>query len=155
MLSSMYASRFFWRQNLAAIDLDVRVLAVQLAANQGQPEGHSSSLFSLSFPPLSPLFFSTTSGDRREHVGRSWCAWRCRDGQELTDRVAIFAGTSWGGELDDEICIVMFFRTTLRLDDWRVGGPQPVSWDVECDSVLCVLLVVVLSRLPWSPFSTV
>ncbi|MQM07619.1 hypothetical protein Taro_040462 [Colocasia esculenta] len=46
-------------------------------------------------------------------------------------------------------------RATLRLDDWRVGGPQPVIRDVECDSVLCVLLVVVLSRLPWSPFSTV
>ncbi|MQL80858.1 hypothetical protein Taro_013318 [Colocasia esculenta] len=29
-----------------------------------------------------------------------------------------------------------------------------VSQDVECDSVLCVLLVVVLSRSPWSPFST-
>ncbi|MQL82085.1 hypothetical protein Taro_014558 [Colocasia esculenta] len=26
--------------------------------------------------------------------------------------------------------------------------------DAECDSVLCVLLVVVLSRSPWSPFST-
>ncbi|MQL76321.1 hypothetical protein Taro_008719, partial [Colocasia esculenta] len=82
MLSSMYASGIFWRQNLAAIDLDVR------------------------------------------------------------------------GELDDEICAVRFFRATLRLDDWRVGGLQPVSRDIECDSVLCVLLVVVLSRLPWSPFST-
>ncbi|MQM02012.1 hypothetical protein Taro_034772, partial [Colocasia esculenta] len=30
----MYASGFFWRQNLAAIDLDVRLLAVQLAAKQ-------------------------------------------------------------------------------------------------------------------------
>ncbi|MQM08554.1 hypothetical protein Taro_041415 [Colocasia esculenta] len=45
-------------------------------------------------------------------------------------------------------------RATLHLDDWRVGGPQPVSRDVECDSVLCVLLVVVLCRSPWSPFST-
>ncbi|MQL77288.1 hypothetical protein Taro_009689 [Colocasia esculenta] len=60
------------------------------------------------------------------------------------------------GELDDEICDIRFFRcrATLRLDDWRVGGPQPASRDVECHSVLCVLLVVVLSRSPWSPFST-
>ncbi|MQL98233.1 hypothetical protein Taro_030941 [Colocasia esculenta] len=58
------------------------------------------------------------------------------------------------GELDGEICTVRFFRATLRLDDWRVWGPQPVSRDVECDSVLCVLLVVVSSRSPWSPFST-
>ncbi|MQL83165.1 hypothetical protein Taro_015649, partial [Colocasia esculenta] len=58
------------------------------------------------------------------------------------------------GELDDEIYAVRFFRATLRLDDWRVGGPQPMSRDVECDSVLCVLLMVVLSRLSWSPFST-
>ncbi|MQL90040.1 hypothetical protein Taro_022617, partial [Colocasia esculenta] len=34
------------------------------------------------------------------------------------------------------------------------GYPPLVSQDVECDSVLCVLLVVVLSRSPWSPFST-
>ncbi|MQL91177.1 hypothetical protein Taro_023782, partial [Colocasia esculenta] len=34
------------------------------------------------------------------------------------------------------------------------GYPLLVSQDVECDSVLCVLLVVVLSRSPWSPFST-
>ncbi|MQL86644.1 hypothetical protein Taro_019174, partial [Colocasia esculenta] len=58
------------------------------------------------------------------------------------------------GELDGEICAVRFFRATLRLDDWRMGDPQLVSRDAECDSVLCVLLVVVLSRLPWSPFST-
>ncbi|MQM15950.1 hypothetical protein Taro_048903 [Colocasia esculenta] len=29
-----------------------------------------------------------------------------------------------------------------------------VSQDAECDSVLCVLVVVVLSRSPWIPFST-
>ena len=34
------------------------------------------------------------------------------------------------------------------------GCPPLVSQDAECDSVLCVLLVVVLSRSPWSPFST-
>ncbi|MQL70761.1 hypothetical protein Taro_003077, partial [Colocasia esculenta] len=34
------------------------------------------------------------------------------------------------------------------------GYPPLVSQDAECDSVLCVLLVVVLSRSPWSPFST-
>ncbi|MQM13350.1 hypothetical protein Taro_046275, partial [Colocasia esculenta] len=34
------------------------------------------------------------------------------------------------------------------------GGPPSVSQDVESVSVLCVLLVVVLSRSPWSPFST-
>ncbi|MQL98323.1 hypothetical protein Taro_031027 [Colocasia esculenta] len=34
------------------------------------------------------------------------------------------------------------------------GYPPLVSQDVECDSILCVLLVVVLSRSPWSPFST-
>ncbi|MQM03071.1 hypothetical protein Taro_035842 [Colocasia esculenta] len=34
------------------------------------------------------------------------------------------------------------------------GYPPLVIQDVECDSVLCVLLVVVLSRSPWSPFST-
>ncbi|MQL89074.1 hypothetical protein Taro_021643, partial [Colocasia esculenta] len=34
------------------------------------------------------------------------------------------------------------------------GCPPLVSRDIECDSVLCVLLVVVLSRSPWSPFST-
>ncbi|MQL81432.1 hypothetical protein Taro_013893 [Colocasia esculenta] len=34
------------------------------------------------------------------------------------------------------------------------GGSPPVSRDVESVSVLCVLLVVVSSRSPWSPFST-
>ncbi|MQL90994.1 hypothetical protein Taro_023596, partial [Colocasia esculenta] len=34
------------------------------------------------------------------------------------------------------------------------GCPPLVSQDAECDFVLCVLLVVVLSRSPWSPFST-
>ncbi|MQL89366.1 hypothetical protein Taro_021946, partial [Colocasia esculenta] len=34
------------------------------------------------------------------------------------------------------------------------GCPPLVSQDIECDSVLCVLLLVVLSRSPWSPFST-
>ncbi|MQL97362.1 hypothetical protein Taro_030056 [Colocasia esculenta] len=34
------------------------------------------------------------------------------------------------------------------------GCPPLVSRDIECDSVLCVLLLVVLSRSPWSPFST-
>ncbi|MQM03237.1 hypothetical protein Taro_036016 [Colocasia esculenta] len=34
------------------------------------------------------------------------------------------------------------------------GYPLLVSQDAECDSVLCVLLVVALSRSPWSPFST-
>ncbi|MQL75053.1 hypothetical protein Taro_007425, partial [Colocasia esculenta] len=34
------------------------------------------------------------------------------------------------------------------------GYAPLVSQDAECDSVLCVLLVVVLSRSPWSPFST-
>ncbi|MQM13617.1 hypothetical protein Taro_046545 [Colocasia esculenta] len=47
-------------------------------------------------------------------------------------------GVSTWGELDGEICTVRFFRATLRLDDWRLGGPQPVSRDVKCDSVLAV-----------------
>ncbi|MQM06224.1 hypothetical protein Taro_039045, partial [Colocasia esculenta] len=34
------------------------------------------------------------------------------------------------------------------------GCPPQVSRDIECDSVLCVLLLVCLSRSPWSPFST-
>ncbi|MQL72249.1 hypothetical protein Taro_004575 [Colocasia esculenta] len=73
----------------------------------------------------------------------------------IPPRGDVVISTLFRGELDGEIYAVRFFRATLRLDDWRVGGPQPVSRDVECDSVLCVLLVVVLSRLPWSPFSIV
>ncbi|MQL77515.1 hypothetical protein Taro_009932, partial [Colocasia esculenta] len=87
---------------------------------------------------------------------------RCRFGRLWNKAVRLVSvvqqrysgGVLTWGELDGEICVVRFFRATLRLDDWRVGGPQPVSRDVECDFVLCVLLVVVLSRLPWSPFCT-
>ncbi|MQM20230.1 hypothetical protein Taro_053247 [Colocasia esculenta] len=51
-------------------------------------------------------------------------------------------------------CLSPGHRATLCLDDRHVGGPPSVSQDVESVSVLCVLLVVVSSRSPWSPFST-
>ncbi|MQM05337.1 hypothetical protein Taro_038150, partial [Colocasia esculenta] len=63
-------------------------------------------------------------------------------------------GGSDGGSRRKLLGVRRESRATLRLDDWHVGGPQLVSRDVECDSVLCVLLVVVSSRSPWSPFST-
>ncbi|MQL71548.1 hypothetical protein Taro_003854 [Colocasia esculenta] len=46
--------------------------------------------------------------------------------------------------------LVVYFTLDVKLC-YRL---RSVSEDAECDSVLCVLLVVVLSRSPWSPFST-
>ncbi|MQM22753.1 hypothetical protein Taro_055810 [Colocasia esculenta] len=43
----------------------------------------------------------------------------------------------------------------LPFTSWLAGIDVAVYLqDAQCDSVLCVLLVVVLSRSPWSPFST-
>ncbi|MQL73278.1 hypothetical protein Taro_005635 [Colocasia esculenta] len=43
-------------------------------------------------------------------------------------------------------------KGSTRIEVWQ--DFFHASEDAECDSVLCVLLVVVLSRSPWSPFST-
>ncbi|MQL97757.1 hypothetical protein Taro_030455, partial [Colocasia esculenta] len=62
----------------------------------------------------------------------------------VADRAGIDGSDS--GSCEKLLGVRRELRATLRLDDWSVGGPQLVSWDIECDSILCVLLVVVLSR---------
>ncbi|MQL97171.1 hypothetical protein Taro_029859 [Colocasia esculenta] len=69
--------------------------------------------------------------------------------EEFAWRYVMLSFTSWLAAVDAAVYLqlcsqhaVCFpfrgLRATLRLDDWRVGGPQPVSRDVECDSVLAV-----------------
>ncbi|MQM11275.1 hypothetical protein Taro_044182 [Colocasia esculenta] len=89
-------------------------------------------------------------------------------GREALDRVAVLdrAGNARGlKSLTSTSVDVEIFKGDIDdMVDGRVGAtpsrrlvcgcPPLVSQDAECDSVLCVLLVVVLSRSPWSPFST-
>ncbi|MQM06608.1 hypothetical protein Taro_039434 [Colocasia esculenta] len=119
-----------------------------------------------------------SAGDRWKLVGSSWYAWQWQIERAEGWFSCWMLKKSTSRDVDVELfmeehslpdvesvstcacvvfdCVVTLTRgvSMLRLDDWHVGGPQPVSRDVECDSILCVLLVVVSSRSPWSPFST-
>ncbi|MQM17805.1 hypothetical protein Taro_050783 [Colocasia esculenta] len=92
----------------------------------------------------------------RQASGSWFSCWRLKKSTSRDVDVDLFREEVNGviPSVDAAVYLQMCSQAALHLDDWRVGGPQPVSRDVECDSVLCVLLVVVLSRLPWSPFST-
>ncbi|MQM18467.1 hypothetical protein Taro_051459 [Colocasia esculenta] len=52
-------------------------------------------------------------------------------------------------------CDVYWWLTTIGIDVNPQLAIPPVSLSVKCDSVQCEPLVVVTSRLPWGPFSTI
>ncbi|MQM23124.1 hypothetical protein Taro_056187, partial [Colocasia esculenta] len=114
----------------------MRVAVADRAGNDGSGGGSCGKL--LGVQRESRLWFVGQICPVWESAGGWFSCWRLKKSTSRDVDVDLFREEL--AAIDAAVYLQMGSqrRAMLRLDDWRVGGPQPVSRDVECDSVLAV-----------------